>query len=238
MNNIENILDIIGVIAFAISGVTKGARHHLDILGVIVLGVITALGGGVIRDVLLNQFPFSIENPRDAYIAIITSVVTFLIVREDGPFFIVQTGIDKGLRKISGRMSLNYIIQIFDALGLAVFTIIGASKAYEMGMGPLPVVLMATLTGVGGGIIRDVLVREIPFVLKDEIYASLCIVGAFFYYISLHFNLLSYAVVDYIVVIGIFVARLLAVKYQFSLPSAKPEDDKSGSKNKNDDGVK
>lgn len=221
MENMETILDIIGVIAFAISGVTKGARHRLDLLGVIVLGVITALGGGVIRDVLLNQIPFALENPRDAYIAIITSVITFFIVREDGPFFIVQTGIDKGLRKISGKISLNYIIQVFDALGLAVFTIIGASKAYGLGMGPLPVVLMATLTGVGGGIVRDLLVREIPFVLKDEIYASLCIVGAFFYYVSLHFSLLADNLVEYIVVIGIFVARLLAIKYQFSLPSAK-----------------
>jgi uncharacterized membrane protein YeiH len=216
----ETTLDIIGVVAFAISGVTKGAKYNLDILGVIVLGVITALGGGVIRDILLNQPPYSIHNPRDAYIAIATSVVTFFLIRDGGVFFRETPSLTKKLHKISRKISLNYTVQVFDALGLAVFTLMGASKAYSFHLGILPVALMATLTGVGGGMVRDILVREIPFVLKDEIYASLCIAGAVFYYITTYYQLLDYNSIAYITIIFIFIARLLAIKYQFSLPAA------------------
>ena len=216
----EVALDVIGVVAFAISGATKGIKYNLDILGIIVLGVLVALGGGVIRDLLLNQMPWAITNPRDAYWAIVTSIITFILMRENSFLFRDTEVVQQKLKQISRKIRLNYIVQVFDALGLAVFTIMGAEKAYAAHLGILPVILMATLTGVGGGMLRDVLVREIPFVLKDEIYASLCIVGAILYFVLTKYQLLDGNLISFIIIVAIFIARLLAMKYHVSLPAA------------------
>lgn len=194
------ILNIIGVIAFAISGALKGMKSQLDILGVIVLGIITALGGGIIRDILMNVIPSSLLNERDMYFAIAASLLTYF----------------------AGRRihNLTDIIRIFDAAGLAVFTVIGAEIGVSGGLGVLGVIIMGTLTGVAGGVIRDLLVAEIPFVLKEEVYALFCIAGALIYRI-LSVSHIPNSIAVWSVILMIFSGRILAIKFNLHLPKRK-----------------
>jgi len=199
------ITNYIGIIAFAISGMLKGLKYRLDIFGVTVLGVMTAVGGGILRDMLLNEIPGSLLNERDAYLAITISLISYLFLHN----------------KLEGSRKISRFIMISDALGLAAFTIIGAEKGVNANLGPFSTAVMATLTGVGGGVIRDLLVSEIPFVLKEDIYAALCAVGGFLYwFLALaNQNMLGRENLAYGVFIVLFVIRLVAIKYKLNLPS-------------------
>lgn len=196
--NIIEILNIIGVIAFAISGSLKGLKHHLDILGVVILGIITAIGGGILRDVLLNETPSVLLKEADMYYAIITSIVIYILAQ-----------------KVNNYVP---VIKIFDAAGLAVFTVIGAQKGIEANLGFLGVIIMGTLTGVAGGVIRDMFVREVPFILKEEIYAMFCIVGGFILWILTKKLEFSLNLSIYIVILFIFIGRIIAIKFNLYLP--------------------
>ena len=110
------------------------------------------------------------------------------------------------------------MIRIFDAAGLALFTIIGAERGMSAGLGLLGTVLMATLTGVAGGAIRDVLIMEIPFILKEEVYALLSIIGAVVFWIGINYFDLDKSILSYIIIIMIFAGRMIAVKYNLHLP--------------------
>jgi uncharacterized membrane protein YeiH len=196
------ILNTVGVIAFSISGALKGEKYRLDILGIVVLGVITAVGGGIMRDVILNNVPYSIVHEKDAYIAVFTALISYMIYHD----------------KIENK--LLYLIKISDAAGLAAFTVIGAQKGLVNGLGPLGVAIMATLTGVGGGVIRDILVNEIPFILKEDVYAFLCLLGGGVYWFGIKGGL-SEAIMMNMIMISIFIIRILTIIFNLSLPSRK-----------------
>lgn len=196
------ITNYIGIVAFAISGMLKGLKHRLDIFGVIVLGVITAVGGGIIRDMLLNEVPGSLLNERDAYLAVVTALISYLFLRN----------------KLEGSRKISRLVMISDALGLAAFTIIGAEKGVNAGLGPFSTAVMATLTGVGGGVIRDVLVSEIPFILKEDLYAVLCAAGGFLYWFLADQGILERKSLAYAIFILLFMIRLVAIKYKLNLP--------------------
>lgn len=195
------ILNIIGLIAFSVSGAFKGMKYHLDVLGVIVLGVMTALGGGILRDVLMNSRPASLVNETDMYFAISIAVIAYIL----------------------GRRVQNYvtIIKIFDAAGLAVFTVMGAEKGISGGLGAIGVIIMGTLTGVAGGVIRDLFVNEVPFILKEEVYAMFCIIGSFLLWILLKFSDIDRNIAIYIVISIIFIGRINAIKFDWHLPKRK-----------------
>ena len=155
-------LDIVGTAVFAISGVLLAGKLRMDPFGVLVLGVVTAVGGGTIRDMALDNGPvFWVKDPTDLVVAMITSMLTILLVRQP-------------------RRLPKWILPVLDAVGLAVFVGIGVNKAFLAGTGPLVAICMGVITGVGGGIIRDVLAREVPMILRTEIYATACIVGGIF----------------------------------------------------------
>ena len=200
---ITSLLNMIGVIAFSLSGVLKGLKHQLDIFGIIVLGTITATGGGIIRDILLNRTPRTIVNEGDIYLSIVISIIGYLIAHN--------------------LHSLGKLIVITDALGLAVFVIIGAEAAFTSNekIGLMGTALMATLTGVGGGIIRDSLVREIPIVLKEDLYATLCIVGGMLYYVFKVYTKIPEQIYSNGIILLIFILRIIAIKYKLSLPRKK-----------------
>ncbi|MBN1469670.1 MAG: trimeric intracellular cation channel family protein [Fusobacteriaceae bacterium] len=200
---ITSLLNIIGVIAFSLSGVLKGLKHQLDIFGIIVLGTITATGGGIIRDILLNRTPRTIVNEGDIYLSIVISIIGYLIAHN--------------------LHSLGKLIAITDALGLAVFVIIGAEAAFTSNekIGLMGTALMATLTGVGGGIIRDSLVREVPIVLKEDLYATLCIVGGMLYYVFKVYTKIPEQIYSNGIILLIFILRIIAIKYKLSLPRKK-----------------
>lgn len=152
-------LDLAGTAAFAVSGAALGVRHRLDIFGVCVLAFVTASGGGIVRDVLIGAIPpAAISEWPYVTVALIAGLMTFVwhprIERLRGPIF------------------------VFDAAGLGLFAVAGAQKALAFGLHPLAAALLGMVTGVGGGILRDVLIREIPTVLRADLYALAALAGA------------------------------------------------------------
>lgn len=167
------ISDLIGIIAFAVSGAMLAAEKNLDIFGIIVLGVVTAFGGGVLRDLLLGIVPPSMfGNYIFFWAAVISSALVFLFYRFTG-------GVSR--RRIDYRAAVNF----FDAIGLGVFSLTGVQVAINCGHGdnPLLAISLGVLTGIGGGMLRDLLNGDIPSVLRKHIYALAAILGASAYYL-------------------------------------------------------
>ena len=169
------ISNLIGVIAFAASGVLKGIKHDNDIFGATLLAIVTAVGGGITRDIMLNIIPNAIINPSDIYLAIITALVIYL------PYLFFKKKIKDLMTKKEFVETSKTLVLICDAIGLAIFIYIGADKALSLNLNAIAVVIMATVTAVGGGVIRDILANETPFILKEDIYAVLCVVGGYLY---------------------------------------------------------
>ena len=165
-----NSFEIIGTIAFAISGALIGIEKKLDLFGIIFLAITTAVGGGIFRDIIIGSAPpTAFVNPTSCIISIITALVVFFFYEKINKF--------------------EKIIIISDALGLGVFTAIGCKTAIlHSANNAFIVITMGLSTGVGGGILRDVLVKNVPFILKKEIYAVASIAGSLCYY---HNNLVN-----------------------------------------------
>ncbi|WP_068267731.1 trimeric intracellular cation channel family protein [Caviibacter abscessus] len=200
MNEFITIANFIGVIAFAASGAFKGFKYKLDILGIIVLAVVTAVGGGIIRDTILNRIPFVLYRTQDIYVAIIVAVVLYLVTK--------KTDIEN---------KYNAKLLILDAVGLSVFTIIGARVAISANMSIISIAIISTITGVGGGVLRDMLSNEIPIVLKEDIYAILCFFGSIFYvfFIKIINNEFISSTIIFCVILSI---RIIVIKYKLNLP--------------------
>lgn len=151
-------LDLLGTVAFAASGALTGVRKQMDILGVVMLGIVTATGGGVLRDVLMNDLPpFCIKNELYLYLAIAASLLVFVTPQ-----------------RFERHKNL---LLMLDALGLGTFAVIGTTKALDFHLGFIGAVIMGVMTATCGGLVRDVLCNEIPLILQREIYASACIMG-------------------------------------------------------------
>lgn len=193
------ISDMIGVITCAISGVLVATRLRMDPFGIIVLAGVTGVGGGTLRDIMMGSTPvFWIVDNTYIYVIILTALLSVL-----------------WLHRIQRFPA--YLLPIFDAFGLAIFTIIGAQKALMFGFsGPVAIVMGCT-TGVVGGMIRDMLSGQIPFVLQKEIYATASILGATLYVLCDYIELgpiFSMA----IAMLGTLSLRLCAIYYHLSLP--------------------
>ncbi|WP_425145654.1 trimeric intracellular cation channel family protein [Deinococcus sp.] len=160
------ILDIVGTVAFAMSGALLGVRKRFDLFGVLVLGCVTAVGGGAIRDTLTgNTPPLFLRDETYLWLAILGSLLAFALGRRMAYF--------------------ERAIRVFDTLGLALFAATGAIGALRLGLGPLGVTFAGTLSGVGGGIVRDLLAHEVPEVLyrRDQLYATAAAAGALTVYL-------------------------------------------------------
>jgi len=196
------VLDLFGTMAFAVTGAFKAIEHKADIVGIIILATITGVAGGTIRDMIMGHFPpHSISDP---YYVIITVTTGFVI------FFLYQ------------KMQKHWNLFLkFDAIGLGVFTAIGATFAYEVyGMNFLAIAMAGMVTAVGGGILRDMFVNEIPMVFVKELYASASFLGVLVFYISLSIDSnLEIATIASIVVTTAL--RLVAMKYNWNLPKAR-----------------
>ncbi len=160
------ILDAVGTVAFAMAGTFKAVRHKLDILGILVLGFVTAMGGGVIRDALLNRIPVAFLDNGPAFFSLLGCILASLWHAFAEPL------------KTQGEERAFLIV---DGVGLAVFAVTGARMGIEAGLTTWSVVLLAALTGVGGGAIRDMLVREVPLVLYADFYATAALIGGLVY---------------------------------------------------------
>ena len=196
-----SILDYLGTVAFAVTGASKAIAHKADIFGIIVLATVVGVGGGVTRDVIFGRFPTAFSDPIYISLTVGTGIVMFFL-----------------FSYLKKKMN---IWLIFDAIGLGVFSIIGASIAYQIvGLEFLPMIFAGMITAIGGGILRDIFVREIPIVFVKEVYAVASIIGIVIFY-----GLLSFDVdVQISSVIGIIAAtgiRLLAMKYNWNLPKVR-----------------
>ena len=215
VSTIITVMEIIGTVSFAISGSIIAARYGLDLFGVVLIGCVTAVCGGMIRDVLLGQFPPAIfSNAPVLAVAAVTSLAVFIISYFNAGKF------DK-LKK-----NIENINILFDAIGLAAFSVMGIEVSFNSGHGDnvLLTVSMGVITGIGGGIARDILVDKIPYVLKKHIYALASIAGSFIYYFFRHAENKAAGLLVAIPVM--IIIRLLAAKYHWKLPRIKI--DKSG----------
>ena len=207
LDNTVLIMEIIGTVAFAVSGSIIAASCGLDLLGIIIVGCITAVCGGMLRDVFLGCIPPAIFlNPALLLIAAVVSLLVFLLSYLNSEKFEL---LEKKIESINIT---------FDAIGLAVFSVIGIEATFQKGFGDnaLLAISMGVITGVGGGITRDVLVRKIPYVLKKHIYALASIIGSIiYYYISIHINRPAAILTAVPVIIAI---RLLAAHFRWKLP--------------------
>lgn len=207
-------MEIIGTIAFAVSGALVAISFSLDIFGVAFLGVITAVGGGMLRDLLIGNHPPKIFSLSYLLIiALLTAIIVFVI-----------SYINKH-RFFEFKEKIERINNFFDAVGLAAFTVTGTQMACTAGFSDkvIFVIFMGMLTGVGGGIFRDVLVSQTPYVLKKHIYAVASIIGSILYYVlSVTFSFEFTGTL--ISMLTVIVIRLLAAKYLWKLPKIKNPD--------------
>lgn len=195
-------LDLFGTMAFAVTGAFKAIEHKSDVVGIIILATITGVAGGVLRDIVFGRIPpLAVINPMYLVITTMTGVALFLLYGE--------------LKK-----HWNLFLK-FDAIGLGIFTIIGATLAYNLlGLNFLAMAFAGLLTAVGGGILRDVFVNEVPIVFVKELYASASFVGIviFFSLLAAGVKLDIAAIPSILAVTGL---RLLAMKYNWNLPRPK-----------------
>ena len=201
-------MEIIGTIAFAISGALISVSCGLDIFGVVFIGVVTAVGGGMLRDVLIGKFPPAIfSNTYIFAVAALTALVVFIIAYINRKHF-------KTLRERIERIN-----NVFDAIGLAAFTVTGTEIVCAAGFEDkmLLVVLLGMLTGCGGGIFRDILVDKTPYVLKKHVYALASVSGSIIYYLI---NIYTGGKIIGTVAAMVFIiaVRMLATKYHWKLP--------------------
>ena len=191
-------LDLFGVFVFSLSGGFDAAQHKLDILGIMVLAIATAVGGGIMRDVLLGI------NPPAAF-----TNETYLLTCIAGGLVVIF---------FSGRVEKHYHwVKNADAIGLGVFAAIGAAKALEYGLGWVGVLMMSAMTATGGGLIRDLLLRQVPMILHSDFYASAAIIGGAVYMLC-HFSGIDEQNALLISAASAIAVRFIAMKWNLSLP--------------------
>lgn len=194
-------LDIFGTVSFAVAASLMAYKKNLDPFGIIVIAVITSIGGGTLRDVLLQNYPvFWIKNIIYIVVICTASLLTQVWYRQ--------------ISRVSD------ILLIFDAIGIGVFTIIGIKIALNFSVHPLICIIMGTITAVFGGVIRDVLCNEIPVILHRELYATLCMIGGGVFFLLKYLNIpmeLSYT----LSMLFIISTRIIAIRYNLSLHDFK-----------------
>lgn len=213
VNTIVQIGEIVGTAAFALLGAMVAVERRMDLLGVLLLAVTTAVGGGIIRDVLLGATPpLALQDPFFILIAMAVALLVFWARSRRSP---AQDG--KFFRRL-------YSLAIFcDTLGLAVFTVTGVNRSIALGYGDnvFLSVFVGILTGVGGGVLRDVMASRVPMILRKEIYAVASLAGGLLYYYL--YRLAGEYIALFCGAAVIVVVRTVAVRYQLNLPVAKPK---------------
>ena len=202
------LLDLTGTFAFAISGIRLASGKQVDWFGAYLVGLATAIGGGTLRDLLLNVTPFWMLDGK-YFLATGAALLATLLFKDK-------------IFKWSNTLFL------FDAIGLGLFTIVGISKSIEAGLPFWVCIVMGTITGSVGGVIRDVLLNEVPLLLRKDIYALACIIGGVVYFACVRVNL-SMNLTEIIAALVVIVVRVLSLKFHIHLPilnSVKTSNDK------------
>lgn len=195
---IFSVLDTLGLIAFAISGSLAAMEKKMDFFGVFIIALVTAIGGGTLRDVLIGNTPVTwLQNLQTFYIILGSTVFTILFRNKLRIF----------------RTSLF----LFDTIGIGVFTLVGIETGLAINLSPIVCILLGTITACCGGMIRDILCNEIPVILRKEIYATACLLGGVMFFVLKMLHLPD-DMVSIVTASTIILTRLLAVRYHWSLP--------------------
>lgn len=207
------VIELAGVVLFSASGALLGIQKHLDLFGVLILGVITALGGGLIRDILIGRTPpIMFTNRTYLYLSTSSALLVFAVVHLT----------HKAYGKNKGRLYTLFII--CDAIGLGAYAAIGTQVGFDTGYGSNPYlcICLGAITCVGGGALRDMMCKLIPTILWDHIYALAAAVGSASYYFAAHLGL-NQALSSVIGILITVAIRLLSWKYHWKLPRLTPE---------------
>lgn len=192
------VIEVLGTIAFAMSGSFAAMQKRLDPFGVLIIAFVTAVGGGTVRDLLLDVPVFWMTDMMTCSVIFLTCIATMIFKSFEKNFKVTMF--------------------IFDSFGLGLFTIIGIQKGINAGLHPFICLTLGTITGCFGGIIRDILLNRIPLVFRKEIYATACIVGGGIFILLSKYSILSYAAVQISTIVLIVLIRTLAVKYHLQIP--------------------
>lgn len=203
VNDFVNWCDYLGTLAFAISGIRLAAGKGLDWFGAYVVGFVTAVGGGTIRDILLDIKPFWLVQPSYLIITALGLIFTIIFRRQ--------------------VVRLNHSLFVFDAIGLGLFVVVGVAKSYAAGFPWWVAVIMGTVTGSFGGLLRDVLINETPLIFRTDFYASACVLGSIIYVLLGRYSSLPIEWVQFISAISVFIFRVLAVVLHIQLPTFNPK---------------
>jgi uncharacterized membrane protein YeiH len=196
--SVFHFLDIVGTVAFSISGVFAAMKLRLDIFGILIIAFMTAIGGGTVRDVMTGDLPVNWMRTSTYSIAIFSSAAVAML------FY---------------RRIIDYekILMYFDAIGVGFFTIVGIHKGLSFGFSTGLCIALGTITACFGGLLRDIVLNQIPHIFQKEIYATACVLGGMLYFLLLRTNL-TREIVDSICIFLIVLVRVLAMKYNWSLP--------------------
>lgn len=203
VNDFVKWCDYLGTLAFAVSGIRLAAGKGLDWFGAYVVGFVTAVGGGTIRDILLDIKPFWLVQPSYLIITALGLIFTIIFRRQ--------------------VVRLNHSLFVFDAIGLGLFVVVGVAKSYAAGFPWWVAVIMGTVTGSFGGLLRDVLINETPLIFRTDFYASACVLGSIIYVLMGRYSSLPIEWVQFISAISVFVFRVLAVVLHIQLPTFNPK---------------
>ncbi|WP_298781744.1 trimeric intracellular cation channel family protein [uncultured Polaribacter sp.] len=201
--NLIYIIDILGTFAFAISGALVASDKKFDLFGVIIIAFVTAVGGGMLRDVLINAHPINWIGDLNYLYTIFTAVLfTFLFKSK--------------IAHLSKTMFL------FDTIGISVFTLLGLKKGLTFNLHPIVALIMGMISAVFGGVLRDVLTNKIPLIFEKEIYASACLAGGIAYLILNSLNMSENIIFVLSALVIVFI-RIIAVKFKLQLPKIKDD---------------
>jgi uncharacterized membrane protein YeiH len=203
MPTFMQVLEFVGTFAFAISGIRLASAKRFDWFGAYVVGVATAIGGGTFRDLMLGCTPFwmtdSIYLVCSGLALLWVIIFGKMVIRQQSTFF------------------------IFDSIGLALFNVVGVEKTLDLGYPLWVAIIMGTITGAAGGVIRDIFINEVPLIFRKEIYALACVIGGLVYGACDYFQL-DAIISETVSGISVLVVRVLAAKYHLSLPVLKGEE--------------
>ena len=192
------IIEFLGMIYFVMSGAFAAMQKRLDPLGVLIVAFVTTIGGGTIRDLLLDIPAFWMHDLWYIYMILVVTIIAIIF---------------KSIEK-----NFQVPLSIFDSFGLGLYTIVGIQKGLNAGLNPVICVTLGTITGCFGGILRDILLNRIPLIFRKEIYASACIVGGSIFLLMRIYTSIPYIFVHIFTILLIVLIRTLAVKYQWEFP--------------------
>lgn len=204
MIGLVDLIEYVGTFAFAISGIRLAAKKDFDLFGAYVVGLVTAIGGGTIRDLCIGATPFWMQ---DASYLIWSAVALVFVIL---------------FRKYLIHFNITFFI--FDTIGLALFTVVGIEKTLAAGYDFWVAIVMGGITGAAGGVFRDIFINEIPLIFRKEIYAIACLIGGLIYFLCEKLGV-DVSVTQLLCALSVALTRIVAVRFKIGLPHIKGEQD-------------